>query len=144
MRTIVRFEYPAPFVGTEEDNGGVLSVKGAGWFAVLLGSIPELVVDPDLCQEDWGVVVFAMRGKMRFDFFFWDGLAEEPRRSWVAELRHGGFFDRFMAKKREGLDRLVGELDRALKHDPSVSRVEWFDDSDKPFDPAERGFPAPA
>jgi hypothetical protein len=45
--------------------------RKSGWFASLLKRVPGLQVEDHLCQEDWGVVVFARRaGKA-----FWVGLS---------------------------------------------------------------------
>ncbi len=145
MRTTVSFEYPAPFVGTEADDAGVLSIKGAGWFASILSSIPELEVDSDLCQEDWGVVVFTKRRKMPFHFFFWYGMAEEPTHSWVAEVRHGGLFglQRFVPKGQQELNRLVHDFNETLIHNPNISNIAWFNSSDDAFSPKGQSFPAP-
>jgi hypothetical protein len=145
MRKAVSFDYPAPFIGTEADDAGVLSIKAAGWFANLLQSIPELIVDPNLCQEDWSVVIFTKRQKKPFHFYFWNGLAEEPRRSWIAEVSHGDLlgFHRFIPKSREGLDKLISDFHTALVRSPSVSRVTWFQNSTDAFAPAAKGDPTP-
>jgi hypothetical protein len=145
MRTTVSFEYPAPFVGADADGGGVLSVEGAGWFASLLSSIPELDVDSKLCQEDWGVVVFTKRQNKQFDFYFWDGLAEEPTRSWVAEVNYGDFFrlQRFIPGGKQELHRLVRDFNEALVRSPNVSNIAWFSSSLEAFSPKGQSFSAP-
>jgi len=47
-----------------------------------------LQIDPNLCQEDWGVGVFARRNQMKF----WIGLSvwDSPS-TWVAHFHHGLF-----------------------------------------------------
>jgi len=145
MRTTVSFEYPAPFVGTDPDGGGVLSIKAAGWFATILSSIPELEVDFNLCQEDWGVVVFTKRQKRPFHFFFWYGLAEEPTNLWVTEVRHGGLLglQRFLPEGQQELRRLVLDFNETLVRSPNVSHIAWFSSSDQAFSPKGQRFPTP-
>ena len=145
MRTTVSFEYPARFVGTEADDAGVLSIKGAGWFASILGSIPELEVNPQLCQEDWGVVVFTKRRQIAFDFFFWGGLAEDPISSWVAEVRHGGLFglQRFMTKGQQELRFLVQDFHQTLTRNTQISNLAWFTSSDDAFSAKAQRFATP-
>ena len=53
IRDNVTFQHPATFVPVAEAEG-IMSIDGAAWFVDLLGRIPRLVIDPDLCQEDWG------------------------------------------------------------------------------------------
>ena len=56
MRTNVSFRHPAAFVSIPEVED-VLAVSGAEWFADLLRRIPDLQVEPELCQEDRKSVV---------------------------------------------------------------------------------------
>ena len=65
MRNNVTFHYPANFVPVSDDDG-ILSVTAADWFVSLLRRVNDLSVRSDLCQEDWGVVVFAERAGKRF------------------------------------------------------------------------------
>src|SRR5437868_5003327 len=75
MRTNVTFRHPAQFVALS-DEGRILAVNGALWFAMVLQRVPALQIDDDLCQEDWGVVLFARRRNKTF----WIGLS-----GWQAE-----------------------------------------------------------
>lgn len=54
MRTNVTFRHPAEFIGTEEDGGGVLAVRGADWFAALLRRVPGLELDEVFCARKTG------------------------------------------------------------------------------------------
>jgi hypothetical protein len=88
MRTNVTFRHPAEFVGDQDDGGGVLAVRGADWFTVLLKRVPDLELDEDLCQEDWGVVYFARRRHKKF----WIGLSGwDSEGTWLAHFHHGSF-----------------------------------------------------
>ena len=123
------FRHPARFVPlTEEDN--ILAVGGANWFVALLERIPGLRVDPNLCQEDWGVVAFVQRDKKRF----WVGLSAWPegehawlahvhRRSlsWLQSLRPSGNIE---------LQRLAADVHAVLAGDESVSSIEWYREND--------------
>lgn len=95
MRNNVTFRHPAEFVETEE---GILSIDGVAWFVDLLRRIDGLGVDATLCQEDWGVVVFAQRAGKRF----WIGLSlwPEDEPAWLAHVHHHSFaraFDQRLA-----------------------------------------------
>jgi hypothetical protein len=125
MRTNVSFCHPAEFVA-DENGDDVLSVNGAGWFADLLREIPELEVDGELCQEDWGVVVRVKRhGK-----HFWIGLSLWPdgESQWLAHVHHGSFawLQSFRSSGKEELKQLVAALHRALSQDPQVSQIVWY------------------
>ena len=88
MRTSVTFRHPAEFVGDSDDGGGILAVSGAYWFVELLRRVPRLQIDQNLCQEDWGVVVFARRNSKHF----WIGLsAWNSEGAWLAHFHHGSF-----------------------------------------------------
>lgn len=73
MRNNVTFRHPAEFIPVSEDDG-ILATAGADWFVSLLQRIDGLSVQSELCQEDWGVVVFAERAGKRF----WVGLSLWP------------------------------------------------------------------
>jgi hypothetical protein len=134
MKKAASFEYPAPFIGTDEDEGGVLSVNGARWFASILNTISGLEVDSDLCQEDWGVVIFVKRNKNPFDVFLWGGMSETAN-LWIVELRYGGIFgfQRFWPDARLEFARVLHDLTEALNHDSSVSNIQWFEKSADAF-----------
>lgn len=70
MRTNVIFRHPTEFVAASAEDD-ILSADGADWFVSLLRQIPGLEIEPQLCQEDWGVVVLAKRKGKRF----WIGLS---------------------------------------------------------------------
>jgi hypothetical protein len=124
MRTNVSFCHPAEFVSVPED--GILAVSGALWFVDLLKRIPDLHVEPDLCQEDWGVVAFCRRGERAF----WIGLSMWPEgeQAWLAHVHHGSFawLQRFSKAGKEELRMLVHDLHQALASDPAVSQVAWY------------------
>jgi hypothetical protein len=121
LRTQVIFEYPARFVGTDADNGGVLSVKGAQWFLSFLKSVPDLEVDPDLCQEDWGVVIFAKRNRRKF----YIGLNSMDEGQWLAHIQYG-WVTRFRPSRKRELLCLVMDLHRVLSLYQSVKAIAWY------------------
>jgi hypothetical protein len=127
MRTNVTFRHPAEFVPVSEDDG-ILSVDGAGWFVSLLKRVSALIIDPRLCQEDWGVVVFVERDGMRF----WIGLSSSDEGDWLAHVHHGprSFLQRFRKSGRIALERLVADLHGALAGDPSIRNVTWYHERD--------------
>jgi hypothetical protein len=65
MRTHVTFRHPAEFVPISDEDG-ILAVSGAQWFAELLRGVSGLQIEEELCQEDWGVVLFARRNRKKF------------------------------------------------------------------------------
>jgi hypothetical protein len=125
MRTNVSFSYPAKFVSIPEVED-VLAVSGALWFVDLLKRIPNLHVESELCQEDWGVVAFCRRGERPF----WIGLSlwPEGEQAWLAHVHHGSFawLQRFSKAGKEELRRLVLDLHQALARDPAVSQIAWY------------------
>jgi len=130
MRTQVTFRHPAPLVSlSAEDN--ILSTDGAGWFLVLLQSMPGWTTDPHLCQEDWGVVFFVTRGKKKF----WIGLGDLPEVGWLAHVHHGSFawLQKFTATGNTELERLIKDIHQALSTDPQISNVRWYTENDKMF-----------
>lgn len=140
MRDNVTFVHPAAFVGVSAEDDGILSVAGAEWFAAILRRIPGLEVQAELCQEDWGVVVFASRGPARF----WIGLSLWPDtpQGWLAHLHVGPYsvFEhlRGAAKSaRAVLPTLARDLHRVLGADPAVSGVTWYREK-------EMGLPEPS
>lgn len=143
MRDNVSFVHPAPFVGVSEDDESVLAVDGARWFADLLARIPGLEVQSDLCQEDWGVVVFASCNATQF----WIGLSPWPdlEQGWLAHLHHGSFswLQRFRRSGQAELARLAAELHEVLSSDPAVSGITWYREKEMASaDPS--GAPTPA
>jgi hypothetical protein len=126
LRTHVSFRHPAEFVPISDEDG-ILSTTGADWFVKLLERIPGLEIDRDLCQEDWGVVVFAERDGMKF----WIGIGgpynEEGQ--WLILLNHGSFawLQRFRKSGREALQQLAIDFHQVLTGDPAVSKIQWYE-----------------
>src|SRR5687768_8224690 len=122
MRNNVTFRYPAEFVTVSEDDG-ILSVAGADWFVSLLRRIAGLSVRSELCQEDWGVVVFAERGGKRF----WIGLSfwPEDEPAWLAHFHHHSFawLQRWSAAGKRELERLVSDFQSVLASE--IGRASW-------------------
>jgi hypothetical protein len=89
-----------------------------------------LEVNDDLCQEDWGVVVFVRRESKRFCI----GLSawRDGERAWLAQVRHGSFawLQRFGRSGKTELDRLVSDLHEMLASDPAVSAITWYHESE--------------
>jgi hypothetical protein len=125
MRTNVSFRHPAKFVSIPEVED-VLAVSGALWFAELLRRVPGLHVVPDLCQEDWGVVLFCRRDERQF----WVGLSLWPdgENEWLAHVHHASFawLQRFSKTGKAALERFVVDLHHVLAGEPSISNIEWY------------------
>jgi hypothetical protein len=136
MRTTVSFRHPAEFVPLSDEDG-ILAVSGAQWFVYLLRHVPDLAIDDALCQEDWGVEMFAQRGATKF----WIGLSAFGN-AWIAHVRHRSFawLQRLSSSGKSALECLLVDIHRALTKDPSVSDVVWYDDSDLD---KSRGFATP-
>src|SRR5580765_1914740 len=86
MRTNVTFHHPAEFVPASEEDD-ILATTGAQCFVTLLHRVPGLDTTQELCQEDWGVVIFARRAQKKF----WIGLSAWPEgeHAWLAHFHHG-------------------------------------------------------
>ena len=129
MHNSVTFQHPAEFVSALEDNG-ILATGAAGWFVALLGRVDGLLVQSELCQEDWGVVVFAERASKRF----WIGLSGGPRDEpgWLAHFHHHSFawLQRWSTAGRHELRRLVDDFHVVLVGEQAVRNVAWYDESD--------------
>jgi hypothetical protein len=125
MRNNVTFVHPAPFEPVSDEDG-VLSVAGARWFVEILRRIPGLELDPEPCQEDWGVVVFARRSGSRF----WIGVSAwfDFEQGWHAHVNHGSMaiLQRFRRAGRQEFARVIEDLHAALGADPRVSSIAWF------------------
>ena len=129
MRFHVTFHHPAEFV-PHSDEDGILAVGGAQWFASLLRRIPELQVDNELCQEDWGVVIYARRSQKAF----WIGLSKWPEgeHTGLAHFHHGSL-DRLQLIStfgRNELKRLVIDAHRILSSEPQVTDIIWYEKSE--------------
>lgn len=138
MRTNVTFQYPAEF---ERASDGILAVGVAQWFAVLLRQVPGLHINDHLCQEDWGVVVFARRNHKKF----WIGLsAYGAKNAWLAHFHHGSFawLQRFSSSGKGELQRLLADIHGVLESEPTVSSIIWYEESEmRKAQPS--GFPTP-
>jgi hypothetical protein len=127
MRTYVSFAFPAEFVA-DENGDDLLSIDGAGWFVDLLRQVPDLELDGDMCQEDWGVVARLRR----HDKAFWVGLSYWDEGEWLAHVHHGSFawLQSFSTSGNEELKQLVDGIHQVLKHDPQVSKIAWYQESE--------------
>lgn len=125
IRNHVTFRHPAEFVESD-DFEGILSTEGAGWFVELLASVPRLAVDPKLCQEDWGVAIFADRDA----YSFWVGLSPWDEGAWLAHVHHGGFIQGLRRAGKDTYARLVADLGIVLANADAVTRPEWYFEGD--------------
>jgi hypothetical protein len=128
MRTNVSFRHPAGFVPVPETED-ILAIGGARWFADLLRRIPDLEIDGELCQEDWGVVVLARRNQKTF----WIGLSGwEGDHNWLAHVHHGSFswLQWFSSSGKEELRRLLIDVHSVLSSTPAVSDIVWYKEGD--------------
>ncbi len=129
MRNNVTFRHPAEFIAVSEDDG-VLAASGAEWFVSLLRRIDGLSVQSDLCQEDWGVVIFAERGGKRF----WIGLSfwREDEQLWLAHFHHHSFawLQRWTPTGKRELERLVSDFHSVLASEPAIRNIRWYHESD--------------
>jgi hypothetical protein len=125
----VSFRYPAEFVRLSSEDG-ILAVEGAGWFVELLQKVPDLEIDRRLCQEDWGVVVFARRNKKKF----WIGLSMWPEgeHAWLVHFHHASFswHQKLSASGKAELERLVGDFHKVLVDLETVSEITWYLESE--------------
>jgi hypothetical protein len=126
MRNNVTFRHPAEFVGDEGGDGGILVVAGAAWFADLLSRVPGLQIEPELCQEDWGVVAFAERNQKRF----WIGLSFYDEGVWIAHFHHASFawLQRLSMSGNEELRKLITDFHHVLANERAVSEITWYEE----------------
>lgn len=140
MRTNVSFRHPAEFVPVPNTED-ILAVHGARWFADLLRKVPGLEIDGELCQEDWGVVVFARREQKAF----WIGLnGWEGEHNWLAHFHHGSFswFQWFSSSGKEELRCLLIDVHTVLSSEPAISEIVWYAEKDmRKAEPAGFGTP---
>jgi hypothetical protein len=127
VRTYVTFRHSALFVPVSDEDG-ILSVQGADWFVSLLRRIAGLELQTDLCQEDWGVVVFAERAGKKF----WIGLSAEEEGAWLAHVHHGSWalLQRWSTAGDRELQRLVGDLHGMLAGEAAISEITWYREED--------------
>ena len=141
VRTNVTFRHPAEFVPVSDDEGSILAVSGAQWFATLLRRVPGLKIDDELCQEDWGVVLIAEQERKKF----WIGLSMwEGDHAWLAHFHYGSFawLQRFSSSGKREMQRLLSDVHGVLTSEPTVSGVIWYEESEiNKARPA--GFPTP-
>ncbi len=125
MHTNVIFRYSAPFV-TVTEEGGILSASGVDWFVRMLERLPEIAVDREPCQEDWGVVIFTRRRGRKF----WVGLGAWPDRDqeWLAHFHHGSFawLQRLSHSGKRELRQLIYDTHAMLVGDPAVAVIGWY------------------
>lgn len=99
------------------------------WFAALLRRVPGLELDEDLCQEDWGVVLFARRNQRRF----WIGLsAWDSEGAWLAHFHHGSFawMQWFSSTGKIELKRLLVDVHDVLASEAAISQIAWYEESE--------------
>lgn len=128
MRNNVSFLYPEEFEPVSDEDG-ILSTQGAKWFVALLQQIADIQVETELCQEDWGVVIFVRRNQKRF----WIGLGMcESDYAWLAHVHHHSFalYQRLSRSGNDELERLIKDLNDVLTADPKVSCVQWYREKD--------------
>lgn len=141
MRSNVSFRYPAEFVPFSEEDQ-ILAVQGADWFIALLRRVPGLQIENELCQEDWGVVVFASRNGKQF----WIGLSLWPdgKDTWLAHIHHGSFawLQRLSRSGNAELKHLISDFHDVLASDPAVAAITWYSESEI-RKPSPQGFATP-
>jgi hypothetical protein len=130
MRNNVSFRNPVTFISVSEEESSILSVAGAGWFVSLLKRISGLTIRDELCQEDWGVVVFAERDGKKF----WIGLSPWPEGD-AARLAHlhqqsGGWLKRLTGSSEHELENLAADLHQVLSTESAISDIGWYCEKD--------------
>lgn len=128
MRNNVSFRHPAEFVPLSEEDG-ILAVGGAQWFLALLRRVPGFQIEDDLCQEDWGVVLFARHDQKKF----WIGLSGwDSENAWLAHFHHDSFawLQRFSSSGKSALRRLLADVHGVLASEPGVSDIVWYEESE--------------
>jgi hypothetical protein len=140
MRMTVTFRHPADFVPLS-DQERILAVGGAHWFVALLSRVSGLQIDQDLCQEDWGVVIFARRNEKKF----WVGLSGwDPENAWLAHFHHGSFawLQRFSSSGKSELKQLLSDVHAVLAGEPAISDIIWYEENEM-NKACPTGFPTP-
>ena len=141
MRTHVTFRHSAEFIGSQEDGGGVLAVRGTQWFASLLRRVPSVELAEEFCQEDWGVVFFARCNQKKF----WIGLsAWGSEEAWHAHFHHGSFawLQWFSSTGKDELKWLLAGVHDVLTSDPAITEITWHEEREM-SKPNPAGFPTP-
>lgn len=140
MRTYVTFRYPAEFVPLSDEDG-ILAVGSVQWFATLLSRVSGLEIDPEPCQEDWGVVYFARRNQKKF----WIGLsAWGSPAAWLTHFHHGSFawLQRLSWSGKIELQRLLVDVHEVMAGESVISDIVWHEESEM-SKPEPAGFPTP-
>jgi hypothetical protein len=128
MNANVTFRHSTKFAPASETDG-TLAIDDALWFVSLLRQISNLQIDDELCQEDWGVVIFAKRNKKRF----WIGLYQwSSDNTWIAQFHHGSFAWRQMFSRtgKAELNRLLLDFHEVLASEPCISEIIWYQEAE--------------
>ena len=135
MRNTVAFAIPNvrwPDETNEENCSDVLLIKHATWFLEILRRIEWLKIDPELCQEDWGVVAFASHDKLQFWIGLSFGSGSDNEGDWLAHVHHGSFsvVQRYTKRGKQAFQQLAVDLDRALRA-AGATTLLWYDERDQ-------------
>jgi hypothetical protein len=125
IRNHATFRHPEA-LEAHPDELDTLTIAGVDWFVDVLREIPRLAVDRELCQEDWGVVVFGRRD----GFTFWFGLSYWDEEEFVAHVHHRGLLQRFRAAGRVAYATTIADLHVALSQHHSITHVAWHYESE--------------
>ena len=129
IRNNVTFRCPEAFVPFSDEEG-ILSIKGANWFATILRRISSLEVNSDFCQEDWGVVFFVTRNGKKF----WIGLCSWPEgdSAWLAHVHHGSFawLQRLSPSGKREIDQLIADIHDQLSRTQMITDITWYPEND--------------
>jgi hypothetical protein len=120
MRNYVTFGFPTAWIPVSEEDG-ILSVSGAIWFVDILRNIPNLSIEREPCQEDWGVAIFVRYSSLRF----WIGLSFWEENKWLAHVHVASWFKRLRRSGRDGISHLTVDLHRALSAEVKVNGIAW-------------------
>jgi hypothetical protein len=122
MKDHVQFEFPAPFMGSDEGDD-VIGVEGADWFDTLLSRVTGFSRSGSPIQEDWGVVFFLTSEPYKF----WVGLSWYGENSWIAHVHQSTLKFMLPFKGRNELTTLVEALDKVLQDEAQVANIRWCD-----------------
>jgi len=128
MHTDVRFFYVAPFVAAQEDEA-IFGVAGAGWFVDLLKRIPNLTVNEDLCQEDWGVIVFMQRNGKKFTVGIAPCFDRSEENEWWSQFSHAplAWIQRASRSGNDELAKLITDFHAVLTQESAIKDIAWYD-----------------
>jgi hypothetical protein len=87
----------------------------------MLERLPGIEVDRDVCQEDWGVVIFVRSRGGRF----WVGLSWYDEATWLAHFHHDdlAWLQRLRPSGRRALQQLVRDTRTMLASDPNAAII---------------------